>query len=121
MRLVQIAQHADDLDRASDFYTVLLEHGPAARFDPPGLLFFDLDGVRLLLDRNAPSSLIYLHVDNVHETLERLSGMVDVVSHPHVIFRHDDDTLGPAEHDEWQAFIKDSEGNTVGLIAFQRP
>jgi predicted enzyme related to lactoylglutathione lyase len=121
MRLVQIAQHADDLDRASDFYTVLLEQEPSARFDPPGLLFFDLEGVRLLLDPNAPSSVLYLHVENVHETLERLEGVAEVVSHPHVIFRHDDDTLGPEGHDEWQAFIQDSEGNTVGLIAFQKP
>lgn len=120
MRLVQIAQHADDLERAAAFYTRLLETEPAAVFDPPGLLFFDLDGVRLLLDRNAPSSLVYLHVDNVHETLERLDG-VEIVSHPHVIFQHGDDTLGPAGHDEWQAFITDSEGNTVGLVAFQRP
>ncbi|GAA1998883.1 methylmalonyl-CoA epimerase [Microbacterium pumilum] len=121
MRLQQIAQHAEDLGRAADFYRVLLEAEPLARFDEPGLLFFELDGVRLLLDRNAPTSLIYLYVDNVHETLERLGGLADVVSHPHVIFHHHDDTLGPAEHDEWQAFIRDSEGNTVGLIAFQRP
>lgn len=121
MRLVQIAQHADDLDRAADFYTVLLERAPAARFDPPGLLFFDVDGVRLLLDRNAPSALVYLRVDNVHETLERLDGFAEVVSHPHVIFHHEDDAIGPAGHDEWQAFIKDCEGNTVGLVAFQRP
>jgi methylmalonyl-CoA/ethylmalonyl-CoA epimerase len=119
MRLVQIAQHADDLDRASEFYTVLLQQQPSARF--PGLIFFDLAGVRLLLDRNAPSSLLYLHVDNVHEAIERLEGVAEVVSHPHVIFRHEDDTLGPADHDEWQAFVKDSEGNTIGLIAFQRP
>jgi methylmalonyl-CoA/ethylmalonyl-CoA epimerase len=121
MRLQQIAQHADDLDRASHFYTVLLETEPTARFDPPGLLFFDLEGVRLLLDRNAPSSLLYLHVHNVHEALERVTGLAEVVSPPHVIFRHEDDRLGPAEHDEWQAFIKDSEGNTIGFIAFQRP
>lgn len=121
MRLVQIAQHADDLQRAADFYTVLLEAGPTATFDPPGLLFFDLDGVRLLLDRNAPSSLVYLRVDNVHEALERLDGLADIVSPPHVIFTHEDDTLGPEGHEEWQAFIRDSEGNTVGLIAFQRP
>jgi methylmalonyl-CoA/ethylmalonyl-CoA epimerase len=121
MRLLQIAQRAEDLDRAAEFYTVLLEAGPVARFDPPGLLFFDLDDVRLLLDRDAPSSLLYLHVDNVHETLERLDGLADVVSAPHVIFRHEDDTLGPEGHEEWQAFIRDSEGNTVGLIAFQRP
>ena len=121
MRLAQVAQRAVDLDRAGAFYTALLEIEPVARFDPPGLLFFDLDGIRLLLDRNAPSSLIYLHVANVHETLERLDGVARVVSHPHVIFRHDDDRLGPEGHDEWQAFIEDSEGNTVGLIAFQRP
>jgi methylmalonyl-CoA/ethylmalonyl-CoA epimerase len=119
MRLVQVALHATDLDRASDFYTVLLETEPVARFDPPGLLFFDLDGVRLLLDAEAPASLVYLHVDNVHETLERLEGVAEVVGRPHVIFRHENDDLGPAGHEEWQAFIRDSEGNTVGLIAFQ--
>jgi methylmalonyl-CoA/ethylmalonyl-CoA epimerase len=121
MRLAQIAQHADDLQRAADFYTVLLDTPPTATFDPPGLLFFDLDGVRLLLDRSAPSALLYLHVQNVHEALERLDGLADVVSPPHVIFTHEDDTLGPEGHQEWQAFIRDSEGNTVGLVAFQRP
>lgn len=120
MDLVQIAQHADDLERAADFYTVLLGSEPLARFDPPGLVFFDLDGVRLLLDRAAPSSLVYLRVDNVHETLERLAGLADVVTPPHQIFTHEDDTLGPAGHEEWQAFVRDTEGNTVGLVSFQR-
>ncbi|MCT9821413.1 methylmalonyl-CoA epimerase [Microbacterium sp. W1N] len=121
MDLVQIAQHADDLTRAADFYTVLLEREPLARFDDQGLLFFDLDGIRLLLDPKAPSGLLYLRVDNVHETLERLGDLVQVESAPHVIFRHDDDILGPAGHDEWQAFIRDSEGNLVALVAFQKP
>ncbi len=121
MRLVQIAQHVDDLDRAADFYTVLLGEPPTARFDPPGLLFFDLDGVRLLLDRSAPPALVYLRVDNVHEALERLAGLTDVVTAPHLIFTHDDDTLGPAGYEEWQAFVRDSEGNTLGLISFVRP
>jgi len=120
MDLVQIAQHADDLERAADFYTVLLGSEPLARFDPPGLVFFDLDGVRLLLDRAAPSSLVYLRVDNVHETLERLAGLADVVTPPHQIFTHENDTLGPAGHEEWQAFVRDTEGNTVGLVSFQR-
>ena len=120
MHLLQIAQHADDLDRAADFYTVLLDQPPLARFDPPGLLFFDLDGTRLLLDHEAPSALLYLRVDNVHEALDRLDGLADVVSPPHVIFTHRDDRLGPPDHEEWQAFIRDSEGNTVGLVAFQR-
>jgi methylmalonyl-CoA/ethylmalonyl-CoA epimerase len=119
MQLVQIAQHADDLQRAAEFYGRLLDAEPTALFDPPGLLFFDLDGVRLLLDRNAPTSLLYLRVDNVHEAIERLGPDVEIVAPPHVIFTHDDDALGPAGHEEWQGFIRDSEGNTVGLIAFQ--
>jgi len=120
MRLAQVALHADDLDRAADFYSVLLETRPTARFDPPGLLFFDLDGTRLLFDRAAPSSLLYLHVDDVHATLERLDGLVEVVSPAHLIFTHQDDVLGPVGHEEWHAFIRDSEGNTVGLIAFPK-
>jgi methylmalonyl-CoA/ethylmalonyl-CoA epimerase len=119
MRLVQVAQHAEDLERAAAFYSALLEAPATAVFDPPGLLFFDLDGVRLLLERAAPPSLLYLRVDDVDRALERLGGRVDVVSPPHVIFTHTDDTLGPAGHDEWQAFVKDSEGNTVGLVSFR--
>jgi len=118
MRLAQVAQHADDLDRAADFYSVLLESRPIARFDPPGLLFFDLDGTRLLLDRSAPSALLYLHVGNVHEALERIDGLAEVLSRPRVVFTHENDVLGPSGHEEWQAFVRDSEGNTVGLVAF---
>ena len=65
MDLVQVAQRATDLDRAAAFYSDLLGVPPTARFDPPGLLFFDLDGVRLLLDVNAPSALLYLRVDDI--------------------------------------------------------
>jgi len=119
MRLVQIAQRATDLDRAARFYGRLLGTEPTARYDPPGLLFFDLDGVRLLLDGNAPSALLYLRVDDVRAALQRLAGVFEVVSEPHLIFHHDDDTLGPAGHDEWHAFIRDSEGNTVCLVSFQ--
>lgn len=121
MRLVQVALHADDLDRAAAFYASLLGSPPTGRFDPPGLLFFDLAGSRLLLDRNAPSALIYLGVDDVHATVEALRDEVRIISEPHAIFTHDDDRLGPAGHEEWQAFIEDSEGNTVGLVGFVRP
>ena len=121
MKLVQIAQRAEDLDRASAFYADLLGAAPTARFDPPGLVFFDLDGVRLLLDRVAPSALHYLAVDDLEATVERLRAAgVAVEGEPHMIFGHDDDTLGPAGTDEWQAFVRDSEGNLVGLVE-QRP
>ena len=90
-------------------------------YDPPGLVFFDLDGVRLLLDRALPSALVYLRVDDVDAAVARAvaAGATDS-SEPHVIFGHDDDTLGPAGTDEWHAFVTDTEGNTVGLVE-QRP
>jgi methylmalonyl-CoA/ethylmalonyl-CoA epimerase len=118
MDVFQIAQHADDLERAQRFYAMLLESEPTAVFDPPGLLFFHVGPVRLLLEQNAASSLIYLRVDDVATTVERLRAAgVAVVSEPHVIFRHTDDRLGPAGTDELMAFITDSEGNTVGLVS----
>jgi methylmalonyl-CoA/ethylmalonyl-CoA epimerase len=120
-RFVQIAQHADDLDRASAFYERLLGQPAAARFDPPGLLFFDVGGVRLLLDKGAPSALIYLGVDDVHQRVDQLSqDGVAIESEPHLIFSHDDDTLGPAGSEEWMAFVRDSEGNLVGLVSYAR-
>jgi methylmalonyl-CoA/ethylmalonyl-CoA epimerase len=121
MQLVQIAQHADDLERAAAFYADLLGAQPLATYDPPGLVFFDLGGVRLLLDRGAPSALHYLRVDDIDATVARLRGRgVQVDTEPHVIFGHEDDTLGPAGSEEWMAFVRDSEGNLVGLVE-QRP
>ncbi len=121
MKLVQIAQHAEDLDRAARFYTDLLGSAPVARYDPPGLLFFDLGGVRLLLDRGAPSALHYYPVPDIDAAVERLrAGGAAVESEPHVIFSHEDATLGPAGTDEWMAFVHDPDGNLVGLVE-QRP
>jgi methylmalonyl-CoA/ethylmalonyl-CoA epimerase len=121
MPLVQVAQRADDLARATAFYAALLGAGPAASFDPPGLVFFDLDGTRLLLERGAPGALIYLGVDDVDAAVARARDAgADVETEPHVIFGHEDDTLGPAGTDEWHAFVRDSEGNLIGLVE-QRP
>ena len=118
-RIVQIAQHANDLDRAAAFYEGLLGHAPAARFDPPGLLFFVMSETRLLLEQAAPSATIYLEVDDVPTRIEELrSRGVHIEGEPHVIFRHEDDRLGPTGQDEWMAFIRDSEGNLVGLVSY---
>jgi methylmalonyl-CoA/ethylmalonyl-CoA epimerase len=117
-RLIQVAQRAEDLSRATDFYRRLLGSEPTRQFDPPGLVFFDLGGTRLLLDRVAPSALLYIGVDDVHGRVEELrADGVAIEGEPHVIFHHDDDTLGPAGSDEWMAFVKDSEGNTIGLVS----
>ncbi len=117
--VLQIAQHADDLQRARAFYARLLGEEPAGFFDPPGLLFFRLGETRLLLEAGAPSAVLYLEVDSVRRKVEELRMLgVQVESDPHVIFSHDDDALGPAGTEEWMAFVVDSEGNTVGLVSF---
>jgi methylmalonyl-CoA/ethylmalonyl-CoA epimerase len=122
MQLVQVAQHADDLDRAAAYYSELLGAAPTGRFDPPGLLFFDLAGTRLLLERGAPSAVLYLRVDSVRESVERLrSAGQPIESEPHVIFSHADEALGPTGTDEWQAFVRDSEGNLLGLVSQEPP
>jgi catechol 2,3-dioxygenase-like lactoylglutathione lyase family enzyme len=118
MDLVQVAQRVEDLDRAEAFYADLLGMPSAAQFDPPGLVFFHLGSTRLLLDRVAPSALLYLAVPDVREAIEGLrSRGVEIEGEPHLIFSHVDDAIGPAGTDEWMAFIKDSEGNTVGLVS----
>jgi catechol 2,3-dioxygenase-like lactoylglutathione lyase family enzyme len=122
VRAVQIAQHAADLPRATAFYTNLLGAPPIASFDPPGLVFFDLEGQRLLLERGAPPALHYFLVGDVAATVERLRAAgTTVESEPHVIFTHQDDRLGPAGTEEVQAFVRDTEGNLVGLIEHRRP
>ena len=123
MKLVQVALRATDRDRAAAFWADLVGSGPTGRFEPPGLLFFDLDGTRLLLEGNAPSSMLYLEVADLRATLELLVGRwgerVEVVSEQHPIFDHEDDALGPAGTTEWQAFVRDPDGNLVGLVAFE--
>ncbi len=118
MHLLQVAQRATDLDRAAAFYELLLETPPTARFDPPGLLFFQIGTTRLLLEENAASALLYIQVDDLDATIARLRAAdVTIETEPHVIFTHEDDRLGPAGMTEWQAFIRDSEGNLVGLAS----
>ena len=122
MILHQVAQKAEDLERAIAFYTRLIGAPPIAVFDPPGLAFFRLGDTRLLVDRGAPSALIYLRVDDVRTTVERLrSDGVAIAHEPHVIFTDDDGLFGAAGAEEWMAFITDSEGNLVGLASQHAP
>jgi methylmalonyl-CoA/ethylmalonyl-CoA epimerase len=116
--LVQVAQRVQDLERAAAFYSALISSPPVAAFHPPGLVFFDLAGVRLLLEREAPSALLYLRVDDLESAVARVGGL-EILSTAHRIFTHDTNTLGPIGQEEWQSFIRDPEGNTVGLVEFR--
>lgn len=114
--LRQVAQRVEDLDRAVTFYRDVVGLDLLARFDPPGIAFFDLGGVRLLFEHGAPSSLLYLHVDDVRSETERLRDAgVHIESEPHMIFVDADGRFGPAGEGEEMSFFRDSEGNLVAL------
>jgi methylmalonyl-CoA/ethylmalonyl-CoA epimerase len=113
----QIAQHAEDLERATEFYRDVLGLRHIATFDPPGLVFFDLgDGTRLLLEQGASSALLYLGVEDIDTSVEALRGAaVTIEGEPHVIFADEAGQFGPVGYEIRMAFFRDSEGNVVGL------
>ncbi len=121
-RLHQIAQRANDLDRAVAFYRDVLGLPLIARHDPPGLAFFDLGNTRLLIERGASPAVLYLEVSDIDATWESLGDAgVERTDPPHMIFSDDTGVFGAAGSAEWMAFFKDSEGNSVGLVERRRP
>jgi methylmalonyl-CoA/ethylmalonyl-CoA epimerase len=119
--LRQVAQHVEDMDRAVAFYRDVLGLDLIARFDPPGLAFFDLGPTRLLLEAGAPSSILYLAVDDVAAATESLRRAgVAIESEPHVIYDDDEGRFGPAGEAEEMSFFRDSEGNLSALAGRKR-
>jgi methylmalonyl-CoA/ethylmalonyl-CoA epimerase len=119
--LRQVAQHVDDMDRAVAFYRDVLGLRYLARFDPPGLAFFDLGTSRLLLEAGASPAILYLGVEDVAATTEelRIRG-VAIESEPHVIHVDEEGRFGPPGEAEEMSFFRDSEGNLVGLAGRRR-
>ena len=116
--LCQVAQHVEDLDRATAFYRDVLGLRHITTFEPPGLSFFELNGTRLLLERAAPSALLYLGVPDVAAGVERLRAAgARIESEPHVIFVDEAGQFGPPGMAETMAFFRDSEDNLVGLVS----
>jgi methylmalonyl-CoA/ethylmalonyl-CoA epimerase len=115
-RLGQIAINAKDIDRATAFYRDKL--GLQLLFKaPPGLVFFDCGGVRLVLDRaekpefDHPSSILYFAVSDIQGAHVKLkeSG-VQFEDEPHLIAKM-------PTHDLWMTFFRDSEGNLMALMS----
>jgi methylmalonyl-CoA/ethylmalonyl-CoA epimerase len=119
--LHQVAQRAEDLERAVKFYRDVVGLDLIGSY-PPGLAFFNLNGTRLLLEKGTSSSVLYLRVADIHgkyaELLERGVNFNEV---PHVVHRDDAGDFGPAGEEEWVAFFRDSEGNNVALAARRPP
>ena len=103
------------------FYRDKLAASFIAQFDPPGLAFFNVGGVRLMLEKNAPKGTIYLRVDDIHAAHKELTAKgVEFIDEPHLIHRDAEGLFGPAGEEEWMAFFNDPSGNLLA-IAERRP
>jgi len=112
----QIAINAHDINRAIDFYRDKL--GMKFLFTaPPGLAFFDCDGIRLMLSRPAkpefdhPSSIIYFNVDDIQIAYKTLSERgVEFEEKPAFV-------ANMGAYDLWIAAFRDSEDNLLAMMS----
>lgn len=114
MILGQIARTTQRFDEAHHWYRDIL--GLPELYAFPGLAFFDLGGVRLMLTAEegspASESILYLRVPDIHEAKARLEVRgVTFINAPHLIHRHHDGT------EEWMAAFEDNEGRPLQLMS----
>ncbi len=78
----------------------------------------NVGNTRLLFEANVSSTLHYFLVDDVHSKVEELrSAGIQIETESHVIFQDAEGIFGEAGTEERMAFIRDSEGNSVGLVS----
>ena len=117
-RIHQIAVFARDLEEATLFYRDTLGATFLAQFDPPGLVFFDFGGTRILLEKTGPKASVYFRVDDIHAAHQELVEKgVTFIAEPHMIFRDDNGTFGAAGEEEWMAFFSDPSDNILAIAS----
>jgi len=120
-RIHQIAVHARDLDEATAFYRDKLGARHIATFDPPGLVFFDFSGTRILLEKAGPKATIYFTVDDIESAHVELQPKgIQFKAGPHLIHKDDKGTFGKSGEEEWMAFFSDPSDNTLVLASRRR-
>ncbi len=115
-RLRQVAQRASDLDRAIEFYRDVLGATFVAKFEPPGLAFFQLGDVRLLLEPSTSSAALYFAVDDIDASYAGLTSRgVQFEQEPLLVHRDDTGLFGDTGEEEWMAFFRDPDGNLLAI------
>lgn len=114
-KIGQIALTVRDLPAAVAFYRDTL--GLALMFEVPNMAFFDAGTVRLMLglpeNAGAPigNSILYYQVPDIQAAHALLVERgVTFIGAPHRVAKMPD-------HDLWMAFLRDPEGNTLGLMS----
>ncbi|MBM4409928.1 MAG: VOC family protein [Chloroflexi bacterium] len=114
--LLQIAMNVKDIDRAVAFYRDVL--GLPFLFQAGNLAFFDLNGVRLMLDIpedgrfDHPGSPLYFRVADIQAGHAALvaKGVTIEGAGPHIVHRD-------ASMELWMTFFNDGEGNLHALAS----
>lgn len=112
-KIGQIAIGAQDPARARDFYRNVL--GMTLLFEAGGMSFFQCGDVRLMIGpSDAPpgvGTILYFLVPGIEQAHAALSERnVEFVQPPRLVAKMPD-------HDLWIAFLKDPEGNTLGMMS----
>ena len=117
-RLHQVAGNYESKVDSREFYTRILGASCIAEFDPPGLLFFEFAGTRLLLEKGANKATLYFWVDDIDKAHKELKAKgVVFTTDPHQIFDDAAGTFGTAGEPEWMAFFSDPGGNTLAIAS----
>ena len=115
-RLHQVALKASDLDVSIAFYRDILNLRLVARFDPPGLAFFEVGGTRLMLSPTSNESTLYFGVDDLDAAVAELKARgVTFIQEPALVHRDAAGLFGRTGEEEWMAFFRDPGGNLLGL------
>ena len=117
-KIGQIAVTVTDLDRARQFYRDTL--GMRFLFDAGQMCFFQCGDIRLMLGAGADpgprgGTILYFKVEDIHAVCAALQAQnADLMQPPHLIARMPD-------HDLWMAFLRDPDGNVLGIICEMPP
>jgi methylmalonyl-CoA/ethylmalonyl-CoA epimerase len=112
----QIAIAVSDMEEATRFYRDVL--GLNLLFEaPPGLAFFDCDGVRLMLttkqgaEDDHKTSVIYYRVPDIDAAVQALKQKgISFVREPQMTAKMED-------HELWIGFVRDPDNTLIGIMA----
>ena len=117
-RIHQVAARMNDPEATRRFYQDVLGARYVASFDPPGLVFFDFAGTRVLFEREARPATLYFWVDDIDAAhAELVARGVEFEQPPHLIHRDDTGTFANAGTEEWMAFFQDPGENVLALAS----
>ncbi len=117
-RLHQVAAHAGEPDDMCRFYRDVLRAKFIAEFNPPGILFFDFNGVRLMFEANVAPATLYFWVDDLESAYKSLMDQgVSFEDEPHMIHRDEEGVFDNPGTEEWMTFFKDPGGNTLAIAS----